>query len=58
MGKTKNEKLPITFGPASNALGAKVKITAGDKSQVVSQSEFRAFRAIAEALEIPMKPAK
>lgn len=54
----KKAKLPIEYAPASNSLAARVRVTSGDEVQVISQVEFKAFKAVADALKIPLKPAK
>lgn len=54
----KTEKLPITYAPLKAGLASNVRVTAGDSEQVLSQQEWKAFKAVADGLGIPVKPAK
>lgn len=49
----------ITYEDAEpDTLGSKVRLRYGRKSEVVTRVEFRAFKAVADRLGVPVEPKK
>lgn len=49
----------ITYEPTNpDKLGSTVRVKIGRKSNDISQLQFKLFKSVADALEIPVEPAK